>query len=45
MEQTDVADPLTVVAEPIVVTEAAAAKISGLLAEEQKKEAGLQVFV
>ena len=45
MEKTDVAEPTTVVAEQIVVTEAAAAKFNGLLAEEQKKEAGLRVFV
>jgi iron-sulfur cluster insertion protein len=31
--------------EPIVVTEAAAGKISTLLAEENKTEAGLRVFV
>ena len=45
MEKTDVAELTTVAAAPIVVTEAAAAKLSGLLAEEHKKEAGLRVFV
>ena len=45
MEKTDVPELTTVVAGQIVVTDAAAAKINGLLAEEQKKEAGLRVFV
>ena len=36
---------MTVAADPIIVTEAAAIKITKLLDEEQKTETGLRVFV
>ena len=36
---------MTVAADPIIVTEAAANKITQLLDEEQKTDAGLRVFV
>ena len=36
---------MTAVADPIIVTEAAANKITQLLDEEKKKDAGLRVFV
>ena len=36
---------MTITADPIIVTEAAAIKITKLLDEEKKKEAGLRVFV
>ena len=36
---------MTVVSDPIIVTEAAATKITQLLDEEEEKEAGLRVFV
>ncbi len=49
-ETSDVPETMTATATmtaagPIVVTEAAASKINALLAEEQKIEAGLRVFV
>ena len=36
---------MTAVADPIIVTESAATKITQLLDEEKKKDAGLRVFV
>ena len=36
---------MTITVDPIIVTEAAAIKITKLLDEEKKKEAGLRVFV
>ena len=36
---------MTAVADPIIVTEAAANKITQLLDEEKKKDGGLRVFV
>ena len=36
---------MTIAADPIIVTEAAAIKITKLLDEEKKKDAGLRVFV
>ena len=36
---------MTVVADPIIVTEAAADKITKLLDEEKKEDGGLRVFV
>ena len=38
-------ETISVSGGPVTVTEAAAGKISSLLAEEQRKEAGLRVFV
>ena len=45
METTNVANMTTVATDPITVTTAAASKITTLLSEEQKQEAGLRVFV
>ena len=39
------AETTMVVSGPVIVTDAAAGKIQSLLAEEQKNEAGLRVFV
>ena len=39
------AETTAVASGPVVVTDAAASKIQALLAEEQKNEAGLRVFV
>ena len=36
---------MTAVADPVIVTEAAADKITQLLDEEKKKDGGLHVFV
>ena len=36
---------MTIVADPVIVTAKAATKITQLLDEEKKKEAGLRVFV
>ena len=44
-ETTEVAETTMVVSGPVIVTDAAAGKIQSLLAEEQKNEAGLRVFV
>ena len=45
-ETSDVPETMTATATgPIVVTEAAASKIHALLAEEQRADAGLRVFV
>ena len=40
-----VAETTAVASGPVVVTDAAASKIQALLAEEQKNQAGLRVFV
>lgn len=41
----EVAETTTLVSGPVAVTDAAAGKIQALLAEEQKNDAGLRVFV
>ena len=45
MEKADVAELISGVVEPILVTETAATKINSLLTDEKQKEAGLRVFV
>ena len=44
-EMIEVAETTTLVSGPVAVTDAAAGKIQALLAEEQKNDAGLRVFV
>ena len=44
-EISEVAETTTLASGPVAVTDAAAGKIHALLAEEQKNDAGLRVFV